>query len=185
MPDRRKPVTSLDKGREHELALADGPSGCAHDGECRCAEMTLFLATNLGAECKQCRGMGSYQMFDRPEPGFGRLCAPCGGTGKVWPLRVKCWVNPEYPEHSSKYGGIHLSEGCPGWVPDVTMPKLLLALHEAGYCVEVNWRAGESAFVSVGHTRSPEYADRDDPFEALLVAAEAAGRARLAKEVQP
>ena len=31
--------------------------------------------------CPQCGGLGSYQMFDRPEAGFARMCSPCDGSG--------------------------------------------------------------------------------------------------------
>lgn len=32
--------------------------------------------------CKECGGLGGYQMLNRPEPGFWRKCSRCNGTGR-------------------------------------------------------------------------------------------------------
>lgn len=39
--------------------------------------------------CPQCAGIGWYQMFDRPEPGWARRCYRCNGTGLVAVLAAK------------------------------------------------------------------------------------------------
>ena len=34
-------------------------------------------------ECPTCYGFGHYQILNRVEVGFGRVCSTCNGTGRV------------------------------------------------------------------------------------------------------
>lgn len=147
-----------------------------------------------GLCCKNCEGKGGYQMLGRPEPGFGRTCSACKGTGARFPTLRKVCLHRILPREGEGTIWVDARDCEPchgvGWVLDESKCNsgaLIMAMVGMGWTSEHTFSFVDGSFRFLfyypGHyERDTNKWSRGEDFDAVVL--DAVVRA-LQKEQKP